>query len=1028
MFYLDLIDNLPRLRQSDDSMSIIIWVLRQLGVSNVPSLHQLRKFQASLAQDVGLSAVHHISALNNNFFTNHPTSLIALDFANPLVRHHMRFYPEVAIPASEFWHGEKWLKELDPDNLSPMWADFKHTPSYHFFIKELCQLTNGTLVIPIKWFTKQVSSQSTTMAEVYLVSYSPETNVFSLADSNVQVINTSDLKHNLVDLQNSELAQWKTSSFFSMWWLCSSLSKHPARILADGRPVFVVRVMPWSDDVSGNVSKQYNSHTNIYIQNLGISHRLLQQEYYVRFVSTSPYASSTEQFAALDHDLCSWTEAYDCVLECPIIFRLAPHVFPADNPQQSESSSHIGVKGYYNSRRDLVGGTDENKESEMGYQSLYSVSDDIGTLRHPEETKLAIEQQLRAACTGNADAVEQLIRESGVKDKLAEHWIEILLQRARADIKIRLQLAVAEDSYLKARHLSKEERKLRKIELKNEVTRGISEDLWDWLVKLPEKDFLEDNCNGVNIHRDTPLEILHSILLGTKKYDWHETTSKNWSSETSDLFAVRLQSASVDGLTSPSPRATYIVKYKNSLIGTHFKSLQELGIFALYGQVSNEILQLWKTSGELAALLWIHEIWDYPQYLADLDTAVNNYLDKWADLDPRRIITKIKLRTLLYAHDDIKRFGPSILYSTETFECYNSVFRKCSILFNHLSPSRDIAATISDMERFKHMISGGWWKDRVTGQWIQAGSIIRGFLASNTEMQRRLGWADMSKMSPGTVKLHAQGKQHKALWLNIPFPSFFDPQTAPEIYHTREWLQCKHLIARSHDICVPQSWVFYGSPEKPECGRIFSILKTNTPPDECVSLIKIYTILDQRDPTFSMPVLKPVGQAKVIATKDVLFKFNAQHACHIGNCTIGESSTHVQQERLDTEVQHKVVLHNTLDCYIINMHSLHNGHLLRRALPRHLTQPQPSMSSDERTAAQKRHSEELQVSGPKKRALAKAKAAETRQRNKEAAQSTAARMTVTAALSHIRDGNEEGEGGAAIGTGGDAKADSADDE
>jgi hypothetical protein len=52
-------------------------------------------------------------------------------------------------------------------------------------------------------------------------------------------------------------------------------------------------------DVSGNVSKQYNAHTNVYVANLNLPHQRLSQEYFVRFCSTSPHASSSEQFITL---------------------------------------------------------------------------------------------------------------------------------------------------------------------------------------------------------------------------------------------------------------------------------------------------------------------------------------------------------------------------------------------------------------------------------------------------------------------------------------------------------------------------------------------------------------------------------------------------------------------------------------------------------------------------------------------------------------------------------------------------------
>lgn len=67
--------------------------------------------------------------------------------------------------------------------------------------------------------------------------------------------------------------------------------------------MFRLRVIAWSDDVSGNVSKQYNAHTNIYITNANLPHRKLSQEYFVRYCSTSAVASSSEQFVALCESL-----------------------------------------------------------------------------------------------------------------------------------------------------------------------------------------------------------------------------------------------------------------------------------------------------------------------------------------------------------------------------------------------------------------------------------------------------------------------------------------------------------------------------------------------------------------------------------------------------------------------------------------------------------------------------------------------------------------------------------------------------
>jgi hypothetical protein len=66
----------------------------------------------------------------------------------------------------------------------------------------------------------------------------------------------------------------------------------------------------------------------------------------------------------------------------------------------------------------------------------------------------------------------------------------------------------------------------------------------------------------------------------------------------------------------PSLRGRYIVKYKNALIGKHFKILQQLGAFHLHEDICGKnLFELWKASGELGAMLWYPEIRNLEQYL-----------------------------------------------------------------------------------------------------------------------------------------------------------------------------------------------------------------------------------------------------------------------------------------------------------------------------------------------------------------------------------------------------------------------------
>ncbi|TFY77625.1 hypothetical protein EWM64_g6387 [Hericium alpestre] len=394
-------------------------------------------------------------------------------------------------------------------------------------------------------------------------------------------------------------------------------------------------------------------------------------------------------FMTEDH----WEPAYDCHLNQEILFQIFPHVYPADNPQQAESMSVVGQKGKFNCRYDTMGGMEAERESDEGYHAHFIP----GVPREPEQTRLTISEQYKLACLGVKSTVENLQSNTGVKDKIAEHWISQLLAKS---VTMQQERIYASDTYKRLKGPAK-------VAMKAEVSAEIQE-------KLMETLLLDIACGPVTI---------------------------------STCFLNRIDlSSSLDGLTLAPLRAQYMTQYKNSLIGKHFKALQQLAVFHLNDKLCPpRLLALWKATGELGALLWYPEITNMETYLADVQILIDNLLDSWADFDPRRILYKYKLHILIHLPDDIWHFGPTVLYSTEVFECWNAIFRMCSVLSNHLAPSRDIALTLADMERFKHQVSSGWWLGK-GGEYIQASSKIRDFLYTNKELQRQLGWSETMKL------------------------------------------------------------------------------------------------------------------------------------------------------------------------------------------------------------------------------------------------------------------------------------------
>ncbi|KAJ6609616.1 hypothetical protein B0H10DRAFT_1954443 [Mycena sp. CBHHK59/15] len=274
---------------------------------------------------------------------------------------------------------------------------------------------------------------------------------------------------------------------------------------------------------------------------------------------------------------------------------------------------------------------------------------------------------------------------------------------------------------------------------------------------------------GLDPHRDSPCEILHSILLGDDKYVWHET-NKVWDKPKGETFVIRLQSSAADGLNLPSLHGWYIVQYKNVLIGKHFKILQQLGVS------TSTMICVARTSSTCG------------KHLADLQICIDNVLDIWGLVDPARIITKYKLHVLPHLPDDIRQFGPSILFQTEVFECWNGIFRLYSILSNLQASSHDIGVILTDMERFKH----------------QARTKVISFLHHNKELQRRLGWMDKSKPKPGSIKLESRSKARSGTWRDLLEPYWTQEL---DIHGSgKMWTMCKYVVSKSGDVCSKHSW------------------------------------------------------------------------------------------------------------------------------------------------------------------------------------------------------------------------------
>ncbi|GJJ13681.1 hypothetical protein Clacol_007937 [Clathrus columnatus] len=302
---------------------------------------------------------------------------------------------------------------------------------------------------------------------------------------------------------------------------------------------------------------------------------------------------------------------------------------------------------------------------------------------------------------------------------------------------------------------------------------------------------------GVNIHQDTPMELLHTMLLGVVKYFWGQTVYTLIQCKQFDVFQVQLDSVSTNGLNIPCIMAAYMCQYCSSLIGKHFKTIVQIIPFVIAGLVNQDLLDAWVLLGRLAVLCWFVEIHDLEKYLDELQQVINDFLTKAAVCAPSIIITKPKFHFLVHLPFFIRR--------------------------NQQAPSRDSAITFAGLDRVKHICSGGYWADMKSKKVLKASKDILKTILACPEYSKFLGFPSKLDNLPGSYKLSlsltktgstrkvAQGISFSQTEANAFAQGKIKSPETFKVYY------CQRIIMQSGDVASINSFIL-----------ISKILTTNT--------------------------------------------------------------------------------------------------------------------------------------------------------------------------------------------------------
>ncbi|KAF7357585.1 hypothetical protein MSAN_01354900 [Mycena sanguinolenta] len=899
---LDILMHLPRSVFSQCQLDLFLWLLKVNQVDDVPSVKSMQSLNVALQKMCGIDTI-----LYNGkpfwYFTLCEfllTEVLVQEMANPKVRPHLSFYPEDSGPKlSEAHQGDRWLKELSDSQTTPM----LRIAQQDYYIHEPAMLRNGECCIPTRWFTKNGQFFAKCWA-LRPVSTAELDGWRVLAKSEPYVVPATDFLKNFPEFRRDVESKFydlpnpaniidvydETTSTTTQWTHTDPQVGNPWRVKADGCRVVTFPLWMYCDDTSGNVSKKWNEHNSFLVTPAGLPREESQKEYNIHFLCTSNIAPPLEmldgivdQLELKKHGVWAW----DCELNEPVL--LVPEVLAllGDNPMQRmdalDTDPEPGGNGHDGSvagdDTSSVGGSDRSDVSEdsagskkgkkrkkvketLG-QMIQRVKNfvKIGRLRNKTETTNKLKSYFTEASTVDTKTkVQDQRTESGVKDTYQLFFLEKLFEsykgkRGRATKQAALDAQLAQ--------------------LPTNTTSPV------WRIK------------GLDPHQDTPVEILHVVLLGFVKYFWRDLIQlqlKN-KDDKKELLITRLNSLDVSGLGISPLAGRTLVKYSGSLTGRDFRAIAQVAPFVIYDLVSCECFETWQALSKLIPLIWQPEIVDIDSHIALITKEIDNFLlhaARWTN----RWFNKPKFHIILHLPAHIRRFGPAILFATEAFESFNAIIRAKSVHSNRHAPSRDIALAFAQGNRVRHLLSGGLFLlsrpsesdatptpkfSKDPNSWQSIGTGPKHLVESPNTITSYLGLQE--KHHPPYGVCTADKTDSRPIGETLVGQHIAEYASEAGMFRT-----CKDLTLNNGDVCVPGNFVIIQDPNRigeTFVGKVEEIIQR-------VGSVKMYAsqsdgILIQQvtllhhPARYGMPRVVASGRRQVYKTEDLLCTVNVQH-------------------------------------------------------------------------------------------------------------------------------------------------------
>ncbi|KAF8803001.1 hypothetical protein BYT27DRAFT_7110917 [Phlegmacium glaucopus] len=931
---LDELMHLPRSAFSDHQLDLFLWLLTVNGVDYVPSVAHMKEHNKLLQKTCGIDTIPFQGILGHPYHQNSIPQILAQEVRNPRVHCNLHVYPEDAGPVLREAHqGSRWLDEMPSDQTTPM----IRRPNGDYYIYEPALLTNGQCCIPIRWFVRKDQAQDVFYAKVWSLEHIQGNDTtpdgwrvrcdleYEICERDlVQNFPMLSQHHSRYSLPHpsrllggfylfDKVRKKENPTVVSAWEHTNPLIGNRWRQQANGKHVMSLSLWLYCDDTSGNQSKKWNEHNSFLFTLAGLPGSETSKEYNIHFICTSNLAPPLEMLDgvvqkienAQKEGIVTWDcEHKEYVLIFPTVLALL-----GDNPMQSEMACHIGLQGKAFCRACTVKRPDSAQVPEANQphdleSNSWPTTPTIPTTPTHVPKIGSKKKKAPETMAGMVARVTSFLWIGELRTKAATlNWLNGYSEKAK---KINTRTALKKDRTESGIKDTIQEHFFNKLFSSYKSVSGNAgkQAVLDAAIDRLPPDIKSAiwRLHGIDPHQDTPVEVLHVILLGFIKYFWRDLIRNELgdNDDKKQLLIQRLSSLDVSGLNISPLNGKTLVQYAGSLTGRDFRHIAQAAPFVIYDLVSPECYDAWISLSKLVPLIWQPEIEDIDKHINILNAEIEGFLLRTA-LWTNQWFNKPKFHIFIHLTCHIRRFGPAILFATKAFESFNAIIRAKSIHSNRQALSRDIVLAFAQANRIRHLLSGGVFvADNVfpstselpkAEMWQSVGPRPEQLVATAGAVTKYLGLADTDKKPHTIAGQKIQGS-------DVAEAQFFKTGKSVIILNSDTCRPGQSVIVQGnnsrHIACVEEILQEIGSPAYNQ-GKADALL---------VQTLDITGTSEH----LRMPQLSAANHYILTRAEDVLCTVNTQHECEKYGCK-PTGSRLVRQECTNTSMLMPIIKH-----------------------------------------------------------------------------------------------------------------------